>query len=239
MRRAPAVVGLLTCCRADAYSIFFDPEKNRLTGITNWQNAHVGSQADEYLLSLRSFGWQVSAPDEDGDGEDDSGQLALLRSCLLLGFDKALKNTDPNGVGASEPVNWAVAKAFDKALEAAAVERPVKIDGIAELASVYWFIRDVCPPTLLEYYQQSTDNVEDNDGDEDDEDIAGLLEKTASNLEWYLDKWGFDIYVGPGGVAMCKADEDGRAYAKEHAEEIAERERKKEDEEGVLASLFG
>ena len=207
-----------------------------MTSIVNWQTAHVGSQADEYLLSLRSLGWQVSAPDEDGDGEDDSGQLALLRSCLLVGFDKALKNAKVSQSSASGTVNWVVAKAFDKELDAAGIETPVEIDGIAELASVYWFIRDACPPALVEYHQQSTEHGED---DVDDEDIAELLEKTASNLGWYLDKWGFDIYVGPGGVAMCEANEDGRAYAKEHAEEIAERERKKEDEEAVLAPLFG
>jgi hypothetical protein len=118
-----------------AENILIDPETHRITGLLDFDFSHIASQADECFYSFMDFGGLVPGPFE-------GGELERLRDYQIQGYpDSPSVEESENG-----PVNWNWARLWQAALHKHNVSCPANIEGIAELADVYWFLLDVCPP---------------------------------------------------------------------------------------------
>ncbi|THZ77721.1 hypothetical protein D6C85_01493 [Aureobasidium pullulans] len=121
--------------RIGAENILIDPGTLHITGLLDFDFSHIASPADEYFYSFPSFCGLVPGPFEDED-------LQLLRRHQTEGFPSAPSTQEAT----SESVDWTVARLWQAALEKHNVASPKDIENITELADIYWFLLDVCPP---------------------------------------------------------------------------------------------
>jgi hypothetical protein len=79
-------------------------------------------------------------------------------------------------------MNWNLAKLWHSELIRLRILGPSNIEGIEEVAVLYWFLLDVCPPYfLLPRWLCRTSEEQQQE----------LKKETAANLEKYLERWGF------------------------------------------------
>lgn len=84
--------------------------------------------------------------------------------------------------GKESEVNWDIAKMWYDEIEKQGVLNPGNIAGIEEVAALYWFLIDVCPPYFLMERWLGRKSVEERE--EAKREVEG-------NLEKYLSRWGF------------------------------------------------
>lgn len=160
----------------DTFNMLVNPQSGKLTALVDFDLSHIASPAEEYFYSLRTLGSLLVGP------FDDDEAFIRLRECLLNGFDHQM-NAPGSGKSKDGKIDWSVARTTDLEFRRAGVRRPSEITGSGELAAVKWFLEDLSPPYFymprwLEY-QTSKGGVEKT------------LRFVQSNVEKYLDRWGF------------------------------------------------
>jgi hypothetical protein len=108
----------------------------------------------------------------------EGGDLERLKDYQIHGFpDSASFETAENGL-----VDWNLARLWQAALYNHNIRCPALIEGIAELADVYWFLLDVCPPffNMPRWLAKRTE-----------EQKQATKAAIGVTLGRYLDKWGF------------------------------------------------
>lgn len=153
----------------DVENLLIDPETLQLTALLDFDFSHIASPGDEYFYSFPSFHGIVAGPFEEGE----QGALTQVQ---LNGF-KDFKPPE-----SQEEVDWNLAKTWHSALKTAGVETPADIDGIEELAALYWFLLDVCPPYFLlpRWLKRKTP-----------EQQQASKKETEVSLDKYLRRWGY------------------------------------------------
>jgi hypothetical protein len=117
------------------------------------------------------FGGLVPGPFEEGD-------LERLRDYQIHGF--------PDSAPAEEVedamVDWNMARLWHAAQRKHGVNGPANIERIGELADLYWFLLDVCPPffSMPKWLAKRTD-----------EQKQATKAAIGKSLGRYLDKWGY------------------------------------------------
>jgi len=154
-----------------AENILIDPGTLQITGLLDFDFSHIASPADEYFYSFPSFCGLVPGPFEDED-------LQLLRRYQTEGFPSAPSTQEAT----SESVDWTVARLWQAALEKHNVASPKDIDNIAELADIYWFLLDVCPPffNLPRWLARKTD-----------EQKLAAKKAIGENIDRYMRRWSY------------------------------------------------
>jgi hypothetical protein len=158
--------------RTDLQNILFDPKSNSLTALLDFDFSHIASPADEYFYSFLSIHGLLAGPLESDESE-------ALRLAQLSGF------TSPAfalAEGKESEVNWDIAKMWYEEIEKQEVLNPSNISGIEKVATLYWFMIDVCPPYFLMERWLGRKSVEERE--EAKKEVEG-------NLEKYLSSWGF------------------------------------------------
>ncbi|KAI5206126.1 hypothetical protein E4T39_02604 [Aureobasidium subglaciale] len=118
-----------------AENILINPKTHQITGLLDFDFSHIASEADEFFYSFMDFGGLVTGPFEGGDFE-------RLRNYQIHGFPDLTSSEDiENG-----PVDWNAARLWQAAQQKHNVHGPADIERITELADIYWFLMDVCPP---------------------------------------------------------------------------------------------
>lgn len=109
-----------------------------------------GPFEDEALQCLRRF--------QLGQGEDDTLPIETQDS----------------------PVDWTLAKAWKAALQRHNIDGPAEIAHIADLADIYWFLLDICPPffNMPKWLAKRTD-----------EQQQAAKARTEDSLYKYLARW--------------------------------------------------
>ncbi|THY96824.1 hypothetical protein D6C95_05086 [Aureobasidium pullulans] len=154
-----------------AENILIDPGTLQITGLLDFDFSHIASPADEYFYSFPSFCGLVPGPFEDDD-------LQLLRRYQTEGFPI----TPSAQEATSHSVDYTVARLWQAALEKHHVASPKDIDNITELADIYWFLLDVCPPffNLPRWLARKTD-----------EQKLAAKKAIGENLAKYLQRWDY------------------------------------------------
>ncbi|KEQ81335.1 hypothetical protein M438DRAFT_376874 [Aureobasidium pullulans EXF-150] len=154
-----------------AENILIDPGTLQITGLLDFDFSHIASPADEYFYSFPSFCGLVPGPFEDED-------LQLLRRYQTEGFP----STPSAQEATSGSVDWTVARLWQAALEKHHVASPKDIENITQLADIYWFLLDVCPPffNLPRWLARKTD-----------EQKFAAKKAIRENLDRYLRRWGY------------------------------------------------
>jgi hypothetical protein len=129
---------------------------------------------DEYFYSLPTVHGLLPSP-----LADEGANVEILR-CFLLDEETTLPGT-------SEDVNWTLAKRLQNELGRASVIRPASFgkasaDVIGELAALFWFIQEVCPPYLVTTRWTATMTPEQ---------LEKVTTRVRGTLEKYLDRWGY------------------------------------------------
>ncbi|KAH8721413.1 hypothetical protein HC256_001769 [Beauveria bassiana] len=142
-------------------NLLFDLRTNRLVAVVDFDFGHIGSTITEFLYSFPEFqGILLGLAEPEGD----------LRGLILNGF-----------VGEVD-AQFAIGKAWDKALAALGAMRPSTIEGSADVADVWWFSQELMQfHWLLPRFYESQSN----------EQIQGWVSESRQQLETYLDHWGY------------------------------------------------
>ncbi|KAH0286073.1 hypothetical protein M436DRAFT_60238 [Aureobasidium namibiae CBS 147.97] len=154
-----------------AENILIDPETHQITGLLDFDFSHVASEADEFFYSFMDFGGLVPCPFE-GD------ELDRLREYQIQGFP----DSTPLGKVEDPPIDLDMARLWQATLRKHHVHGPTDIKRIAELADIYWFLIDVCPPffNMPRWLAKRTD-----------EQKQAVKVAIGKNLEKYLSRWGY------------------------------------------------
>jgi hypothetical protein len=151
-------------------NILFDPETLQVTALLDFDFSHIASPGDEFFYSFVDFHGLIPGPLEDA-------KMERLRLAQLDGFK--MKNVeDPDE---ASDVTWKTARMWQAAIENAGVKSPADIKGVGELAAIYWFLLDICPPYFLmpRWLKRKTE----------EEQLASKTQ-TQANLDKYLRRWG-------------------------------------------------
>ncbi|PQE19425.1 Phosphotransferase enzyme family protein [Rutstroemia sp. NJR-2017a BBW] len=153
-------------------NILINPDTCQITAILDFDFTHIGSQADEYFYSFAEFHGIVPGPFEGGEMEE-------LRIAQLDGF-KAMNIRGDAAAGCD--IDWSLARLWQKAMERSGMKSPAEIDGIGELAAVYWFLLDICPPFFLlpRWLEKRTKEQQETS-----------KAAVKASLSKYLDRWGY------------------------------------------------
>ncbi|THW10700.1 hypothetical protein D6D24_07733 [Aureobasidium pullulans] len=154
-----------------AENILIDPGTLQITGLLDFDFSHIASPADEYFYSFPSFCGLVPGPFEDED-------LQLLRRYQTEGFP----STPSAQEATSKSVDWTVARLWQAALEKHNVASPKDIENSTELADIYWFLLDVCPPffNLPRWLARKTE-----------EQKLAAKKAIGVNLDSFLRRWDY------------------------------------------------
>lgn len=152
-------------------NLLFDPETLQLTALLDYDFTHIASLNDEFFYSFMDFHGIVSGPFE-------TGELQQLRLARLSRF-KPGSYEQPADVA---DVDWATARMWQEAMDEARVKSPADLANVGELASIYWFLLDVCPPYFLlpRWLGRRTK-----------EQQFEAKREVAENLDKYLSRWRF------------------------------------------------
>jgi hypothetical protein len=154
---------------AAAENILVDPKTLQITGLLDFDFSHIAAPADEFLYSFMDLGGLVPGPFED------EALQCLRRFQLGQGPDNISSvETDDS------PVNWTLAIAWKAALQRHHINGPAEIENIADLADIYWFLLDVCPPffNMPKWLAKRTD-----------EQQQAAKVRTEETLHKYLVRW--------------------------------------------------
>jgi hypothetical protein len=151
--------------------LLVDPISGNLTAVLDFGLSHIASLAEEYFYSLTNLGSMLAGP------FDSNPEEVFLRKCLLEGFDKI---SAPDNEG--EKINLAVARITDDEFTRAGVRKPSQIKGCGELANLKWFLESISPP-----YFHMLRWVNGHKQEDIDKEVQGI----GSNIEKYLERWGF------------------------------------------------
>ena len=155
----------------DLHNLHFDLESGHLTALLDFDFSHIASAADEYFLSFDQIESLVP-PKYVGEPK------ALLRQCLLKGFDASTEERET-----ADMVDWEVATLTNEAFFLADVQRPIDMmPGIEMLSELYWFIQDLSPGAffLPKFRAKLTP-----------ERISLMRKHFENNLSHALADWGF------------------------------------------------
>lgn len=111
-----------------------------------------------------------------GPFEDED--LQRLRSYQCNGFPDIPSSAES---GCSS-VDWQSARLWKASLDKQEIARPAYFQHITELADIYWFLLDVCPP----YFNMSRWM-----GKRTEEQQNAAKKATLDKLDKYLCKWGY------------------------------------------------
>jgi len=156
---------------ADTHNLLFDPATNQLTAVVDYDFSHVASQGDEFFYSLAQAGHIVTT---EAQGLDDPDSLVLRRCLLTTGFTPEAVAGKPNS-----HVDWELAAMMDEALAEVGALRPLDIEGMEELSTLYWFFQDVSPPIFFLKGLRAKINTDK------------VRAQTQRHLDAYLSKWGY------------------------------------------------
>ncbi|KAI5197064.1 hypothetical protein AUEXF2481DRAFT_43007 [Aureobasidium subglaciale EXF-2481] len=150
-------------------NILVDPETLQITGLLDYDFSHIAAPADEFVYSFMELGGLVPGPFED------EALRSLRRFQLGQGEDDLLPEETEDS-----PVNWTLAKAWNSALKKHGVNGPAEIENIADLADIYWFLLDVCPPffNMPKWLAKRTDKQK-----------QAAKARTEKILHKYIDRW--------------------------------------------------
>lgn len=153
--------------------MLFDPITHEITALLDFDLAHVGSPADEFLYSFSDMEGLLFDP-------FNSDTLLKLREYVLTGFPDGPPDVD--STPADDEPNWQIAKVWDDSLAELQVLRPKTIEGIEEMSCLHWFCQDVCAPylTMQRWLVRQTP-----------ERIENAAKEVDGNVVKYLERWGF------------------------------------------------
>lgn len=152
-------------------NLLFDPETLQLTALLDYDFTHIASLSDEFFYSFIDFHGIVPGPLE-------TGELQQLRLAQLGRFAPGCYQQPANAA----EIDWETANLWQKALEKAGAKSLADLEGIGELAAIYWFLLDVCPPYFLLPRWLAKRNKEQR---------LAAKQEVAENLDRYLSRWGF------------------------------------------------
>lgn len=142
-------------------NILLDPVTRQLTGLIDFDFAHIGAPISEFVLSFMS-GFEYCLP-----GSADAAEAGIQRDYMLKGFPEDTSDRS---------------KPFDQALMQAGAKKPDAITGADVLSDVWWFSQDICQafwflPGVLARRTP--------------EQVAEMRMWGVKNLDFYLSKWGY------------------------------------------------
>jgi hypothetical protein len=111
-------------------------------------------------------------------GPFGGGDLERLRDYQIHGFP----DSAPTEEVEDTMVDWNMARLWHAAQRKHGVNGPANIERIGELADIYWFLLDVCPPffSMPKWLAKRTD-----------EQKQATKAAIGISLGRYLDKWGY------------------------------------------------
>lgn len=117
------------------------------------------------------FGGLVPGPFEGGD-------LERLRNYQIQGFPE----TEVFEAVEDTQVDWNTARLWQAAQQKHEIHGPANIERVGELADVYWFLLDVCPPffNMPQWLAKRTE-----------EQKQATKATIGTSLDRYLTKWGY------------------------------------------------
>jgi len=151
-------------------NILFDPDTLQVTALLDFDFSHIASPGEEFFYSFPDFHGVIPGPFAGPEMES-------LRLAQLSGFK------DKNKDQVESPVfDWKTARMWQAAMEKAGANSPPDIDKIGELATIYWFLLDICPPYFLmpRWLKKATD-----------ERKQASKKQTETHLDKYLKRWGY------------------------------------------------
>jgi hypothetical protein len=119
----------------DVFNLLVDPATLCITAVVDFELAHAGPAAEEFLNSFVMLG-HVYPGVHDPDG-------LVHGPALLAPADGFPDNIPMEGDGAG-PADWKVARAIEKAFAEEGVERPRTIRAFGEIGRLYWFAQEIC-----------------------------------------------------------------------------------------------
>lgn len=143
-------------------NILFDKDSFRITALIDFDWAHIGLAADEFLKSFHESYARLPGPYEPDPDR------AAFRHALLHGFPSPLP-------AASRTVQWDTAEMWDRQLAEVGANRPKTLEGIDALSFLHSLSDLLCPNMLCNEVivkQRSIDSME-----KEKEDIEQILEK--------------------------------------------------------------
>ncbi|KAH8807520.1 hypothetical protein F5884DRAFT_342876 [Xylogone sp. PMI_703] len=152
-------------------NILFNLETLQITALLDFDFAHIASPGDEFFYSFTDFHGIIPSPLEDGE-------LNALRLAQLNGF----KDNNVKDLTGTAEVDWETAKMWQVAMEKSQVRSPADIENVGELATIYWFLLDICPPYFLlsRWLKRRTE-----------EQKQASKREIQANLDKYLKRWGY------------------------------------------------
>ncbi|KAH8800174.1 kinase-like domain-containing protein [Xylogone sp. PMI_703] len=152
-------------------NILFNPDTLQVTALLDFDFAHIASPGDEFFYSFADFHGIIPGPLEDRE-------MNALRLAQLNGF----KDNNVKNLTRAVQVDWKTAKMWQVAMEKSQVRSPADIENVGELATIYWFLLDICPPYFLLpcWLKRRTE-----------EQKQASKRDTQANLDKYLKRWGY------------------------------------------------
>ncbi|GAM88337.1 hypothetical protein ANO11243_063700 [Dothideomycetidae sp. 11243] len=152
---------------SDGSNMLFDPSTFTLTGIVDFDLAHIGIPLSDYLLADLGFRYMLA-------GSVDWSDSGTPYQEILHGFDS---NTN-DGL----PTAFPRAKILDDALARVGADRPATFEGSVQLADLWWMAQDICQafwfiPRLMDSWGPKRK--------------AMMKTRSANNVRKYLDQWGY------------------------------------------------
>jgi hypothetical protein len=119
-----------------------------ITGLIDWNFAHLAAPISEFLHSLGDFHGLLDAKSLDSDEQ-------MLRHYHLTGFPTDLpistaKSTERSGPGEPAHIDWQKIKRWDDTLAHVGVRKPSNIDGADGISDLWWFTQQLCPWRCLQ-----------------------------------------------------------------------------------------
>ena len=150
-------------------NFLYDKSTMQLTGLFDFDFAHIATFADEFFRSLSADIGKFPLAREPGE------QPAALRKAMLAGFPNPLPS-------ANEEVDWPSAKAWDDALCESGAQRPSTIAGITALSDLFWLSGQILP------FRLCNEVVVQNSSEEQ---LAARKKDGEGLLIQFLDDYGF------------------------------------------------
>lgn len=121
--------------------MLFDPVTNRITGVVDFDIAHIGCQVEEYMWSLFSLGHLLLPVNKSSE------DVTLHRQFLLHG----MKSTVAELV--SQPksfINWEVTLMADEEFAKAGVIRPRDVQALEHIQTRYLVTQAISPSIFFQ-----------------------------------------------------------------------------------------
>ena len=159
-------------------NILIDPATKSITALLDFDFANIAGPADELFYSFAVHGLMTSLFGRNPE-LDRLRQFLVGEADMLEPRQEEAAEEKPAGMAR---VDWALVAKWDAALTKAQVPRARDIQGISDLAGLYWFTQDVCSPfMLMERWHEG----------KSEEQKREKVEEVERKLVRCLEHWGY------------------------------------------------